>query len=73
MEITWTNCAEQMPPDDDREILIQRVVDDSSIFALKGELIRTPANEIWFDIDKNKLNHWEWVLCTPEIWEELNK
>ena len=72
-KITWTNCADAMPPDDDREIVIQRVVDDPAIFALKGELISTPANEIWFDIDENKLDHWQWVPYTPEAWKELNK
>jgi len=56
MNIEWTKCSERMPPDDDSEIFIRRVVDGSSIHQLKGELILTPANEIWYDIDENKLS-----------------
>jgi len=63
--ITWTNCADEMPPDDDREILIRKVGCVDSI--------QTPANEIYYDINDEELHRWEWAPYTPEAWEELNK
>jgi hypothetical protein len=57
-EITWTNCAEQMPPDDETEIIIRHVEDK--------ELILTPANEVFYDIDTLYKECWEWTEFTPE-------
>ena len=65
MQITWINCADEMPPDDDSEIIIGRV-DDPAV-------ILTPANEIYYDMDSNKRNEWQWTPHTPEKWEYLNK
>lgn len=65
MQITWTNCADEMPPDGDSEIIIGRV-DDPAV-------ILTPANEIYYDMDSNKRNEWQWTEYTQEKWEYLNK
>ena len=54
-----------MPPDDDIEILIRKV--DCVDF------IQTPANEIWYDINPEGVNGWEWTPYTPEAWAELNR
>ena len=64
-EITWTNCADEMPPDDETEIIIRHVEDK--------ELILTPANEVFYDIDTLYKDVWEWTEFTEEKWEELNK
>ena len=65
MQITWTNCADAMPPDDETEIIIRHVEDK--------ELILTPANEVFYDIDTLYKDVWEWTEFTEEKWEELNK
>ena len=51
-----------MPPDDDREIFIRKI--DSV------EIQQTPANEIWYDINPEDVNGWEWTPYTPEAWAE---
>lgn len=73
MNITWTNCADEMPPDDDREILVKRVGHYHANSANTDQLILTPANEIGFDIDMSNLDYWQWTEFTPEKWEKLNK
>ena len=65
MTIPWTKCSEQMPPDDDSEILIRK--------AGCIDFIQTPANEIWYDINPEDVNGWEWAPYTPEVWAELNR
>ena len=62
-EITWTNCATQMPPDNETEIIIRHVEDK--------EPILTPANEVFYDIDTLYKECWEWTEFTPEKWEKL--
>ena len=64
-EITWTNCADEMPPDDNTEIIIRHIEDK--------EPILTPANEVFYDIDTLYKECWEWIEFTPEKWEKLNK
>ena len=64
-EITWTNCADEMPPDDNTEIIIRHIEDK--------EPILTPANEVFYDIDTLYKECWEWTEFTEEKWEELKK
>jgi len=64
-EIIWTNCAGQMPPDDESEIIVRHVEDK--------EPILTPSNEVFYDIDTLYKDAWEWTEFTEEKWEELNK
>ncbi len=65
MNITWTNCADEMPPDDETEIIIRHVEDK--------EPILTPANEVFYDIDTLYKECWEWTEFTPEKWKHLNE
>lgn len=62
--ITWTKCSERMPQDDDREILIRK----AGCF----DFIQTPANELWYDINLEDVDGWEWTPYTPEAWKLLN-
>ena len=64
-EITWTNCADEMPPDDNTEIIIRHIEDK--------EPILTPANEVFYDIDTLYKECWEWTEFTEEKWESLKK
>lgn len=53
-----------MPPDDDSEIFIRKLLNCS-------EWQQTPANEIWLDIDPDELYQWEWIPYDKETWEIL--
>lgn len=64
-EITWTNCADNIPLDD-TEIFVRNINDHC-------EFVITPANEIWYDVAEGNLSDWEWTEYTKEKWEELNK
>lgn len=62
-EITWTNCAEQMPPEDKTRVIIKvydgYIIDHGEWFRrYKSTLIAESAS---------------WTLYTPEKWKELNK
>ena len=63
MNINWTDCADEMPPDDETEIIVRHVEDK--------ELILTPVNEVFYDIDTLYKDVWEWTEFTEEKWEEL--
>lgn len=65
IEITWTNCADNIPLDA-TEILVRNINDHC-------ELVITPANEIWYDVAEGNLSGWEWTEYTKEKWDELNK
>lgn len=58
MQIIWTNCADEMPPDDS-EIIIQSVSNG-------GIAILTTTSEIWFYIDKDNIDQWRWTTCVCE-------
>ena len=59
MQITWTNCAEQMPPDHI----------DVIVKANGYETIHTGSDlKAWLGIE-----HVQWTEFTEEKWEELNK
>lgn len=64
MNDTWTKCKEKMPPDSDVEIYIRKVNHSEVHYC---EAILTPANEIWFDIDPNEIDLWEWCYCVGEM------
>jgi len=63
MQIIWTNCAEQMPPDD-----------ESFIIEINGTLFWAGAigNRLKEMIDHYK-DSARWTEFTEEKWEELNK
>ena len=62
MQITWTNCAEQMPPDD-KDVICKSYVTDGSIKYTKvvGALFKLTTE------------NWQWTEFTKEKWEALNK
>ena len=65
VEITWTNCAEQMPPD--IEIIIQYKNDQPKLF--DGSRFTESFVRILPDIIRNT----KWTEYTPEKWKEINK
>ncbi|NBQ67535.1 MAG: hypothetical protein EBU46_01370 [Nitrosomonadaceae bacterium] len=64
-EITWINCADEMPPDDETHV-IMRLSNPVVIQVAKGNQI----NHIYSKIIPNM---WEWTPYTDEKWKELNK
>ena len=61
-EITWTNCADEMPPDDRTRVIIKiydgYIVDHASWFTkYRRTLVADLAR---------------WAPYTPEKWRELN-
>ncbi len=64
-KIIWMNCADEMPPDDESEVIIRNIENKDQIL--------TPADEIYYDIDEKELLSWQWTPYTPEQWEELSK
>jgi len=63
MQITWTNCAEQMPPDDGDFGLILR--DSVGTSRTTGSYVHYDYGVV-IDLDA------EWTEFTKEKWEELN-
>lgn len=63
MKITWTNCAEQMPPDDRCE----------SIIKLPGGYYKSINRDIWNEKHLYGTGLIFWTPYTPEKWNELNK
>lgn len=63
--ITWTNCADQMPPDDE-----SRYIFTNLIYNIEA----TPL--IYTGHSVNKLGFLDgdaWTEYTPEKWKELSK
>lgn len=64
LQITWTNCTEQMPPSTG-EIIIK-----SDSEQRVAEFIKLDTeNCVFFHSDVT----WQWTPYTPEKWEALNK
>lgn len=65
MQITWTNCAEKMPPEHPIKLYTLRRIDNKKLFGnLAGYCI------------KNLLvssNEYEWTEFTEEKWGALSK
>ena len=61
MQITWTNCAEKMPPDDIRVILMPI-----------NFPITTTGLKYYLQGKRGFLDY-KWTPYTPKKWEELNK
>lgn len=63
MQITWTNCAEQMPPDDETEIILRCygiLTHTNGMTALRVHL-------------NPYAGYTKWTEYTEEKWEYLNK
>ena len=65
-EITWTNCADKMPPDGWARIIFR----DSN----SAKPIVLYAHSVYDFKNNNTLKpSAEWTPHTPEKWKELNK
>jgi len=65
-EITWTNCADEMPPETQKTIF--RRVDKDKFFFTKNVV---DANSLIHYLNDIKLI--QWTPYTEEKWKELNK
>ena len=60
--ITWINCAERMPPDDEKLVIVR---DRDGLVLKEGYIINA-----WKDrFDESA----EWIPYTKEAWRKLNK
>ena len=67
-EITWINCAEQMPPEDmppDGKIIARWLTNSIPMINYGGVLA-----SVFRSGHQHKLD-WEWTAYTPEKWKEL--
>ena len=63
--ITWINCSERMPPDDDEtEIIVETWT--CNHYRIKAWILHMESALL------GKENY-KWVPYTPEAWSELNK
>ena len=61
--ITWTKCADEMPPDDKNFKLIFREIASGRFEENDG-----------FHMNLTRMKYlFEWTPYTPEAWEELNR
>jgi len=66
IEITWHNCAEQMPPDDrNQKVILDHP--DKLMYMTSDDAHRL------IPIYKQKQSASRWTEFTKEKWEELNK
>lgn len=63
MKITWTNCADKMPPDDPNYLIIFSEI-DSGLF--------DKNNGAHMNLCRTK-HLYAWTEFTKEKWEALNK
>lgn len=64
MQITWTNCADEMPPDDDTLVIIRWGV-------LEQHRIEPGSDSHKLLEEKEVFNNRYWTLYTSEKWEKL--
>lgn len=69
MQITWTNCAEQMPPNTMKFKLIYRVNSEITFGFGTAFNVIADIHPRWEEV-KCKF---EWTPYTDEKWKELNK
>ncbi|ALQ52357.1 hypothetical protein [Nitrosomonas ureae] len=63
MQINWIKCREQMPQDDDSDIIVS---DQGTYYILPSYMIsRMRRSAI--------MNAYEWTPYTEEAWKELTK
>jgi len=78
MEITWTNCAEEMPADDDSLIIVKlSYVEPDIAYCPHGKIadLTVIKSSIFLsEIGHVKYRAWKkyWTPYTDEKWEELN-
>jgi hypothetical protein len=62
-EITWTNCADEMPPYNRRYIILKLERSNKTFLKLL----------VSDELRGMDTTCWHWTPYTPEKWEELNK
>lgn len=61
MEINWNKCSDQMPPNDESDIIVS---DQGHYYILPSYMIsRMRRSAI--------LNGYEWIPYTDQVWKEL--
>lgn len=65
MQVTWTNCADEMPPDGYKIDIIVR-----SIATKEPKIISTRVAHLLMPSGNSMA---EWTPYTPEKWKELHK
>jgi len=78
MQITWTNCADKMPPDDTSLIIVKiSYVEPDIDYCSHGKIADLTA--ITSSVFLSEINHvkygtWKkyWTPYTQEKWKELN-
>lgn len=68
MTITWTNCADEMPPSTLQVIVVNL---EGYYKITKGKNLHDLAS--YREIEQKTMSHLEWTPFTPEAWAELNK
>lgn len=63
-EITWTNCAEKMPPDDSGTVIYNPI---GTVILFHVEVVNGSFVQLM------ELHPMRWTEFTKEKWEELNK
>ncbi len=66
MKITWTNCADAMPPDDDTKVIVMDIPTQGTGTVTGHEL--KDLQDYWGDNAET-----QWTPYTPEKWKEINK
>ncbi len=69
MQIKWTNCADEMPPDDKTKI-IAIFIPNGGHMINHGYILNNVLKIINCTSQKHQ---WKWAPFTPEKWEYLNK
>lgn len=64
MTITWTNCTERMPPDDDD--VIAKCISENRL-----EYPVHPKHLIF--VSRDNISNFEWCPFTEEAWGELTR
>lgn len=65
VQITWINCAEQMPPNDKTEVICTR---ENSI-----QIVNMKAMILHLNEESSISSGVLWTEFTEEKWKELNK
>lgn len=63
--MAWIKCSEQMPPDDNNQIIVKYAYRDNFI-CLRGFRVYSQA-EWRLELDD------KWTPYTSELWKELNR
>jgi len=63
-EITWNNCADKMPPEIYKKIIVSNI-SANNLFAIESCFLRQTC------LDFNDAHNFKWTEFTKEKWEKL--